>query len=70
MLYNWEDDIRQAGTFVSGKGLKKEFESRGITADKEVVCYCHSDMRASHKYMQLRLAGSIIDWPMRKNPIL
>lgn len=60
------------------RASKKEFESRGITADKEMVCYCYSDMRASHKYMQLRLAGyykvklcagSIIDWPMHKNPI-
>ncbi|MER3408233.1 MAG: sulfurtransferase, partial [Nitrososphaera sp.] len=79
ILHNWEDGAGQNGTaFLSGDELRKEFESKGITPDKEVVCYCHSGMRASHKYMQLRLAGydkvrlydgSIIDWAMRRNPI-
>lgn len=79
ILHNWEDGMGHNGTaFLSGEELRKEFESKGITPDKEVVCYCHSGMRASHKYMQLRLAGydkvrlydgSIIDWAMRRNPI-
>jgi thiosulfate/3-mercaptopyruvate sulfurtransferase len=79
VLHNWEDGVGQDGTsFMSGEELRKEFESKGITPDKEVVCYCHSGMRASHKYMQLRLAGyekvrlydgSIIDWAMRRKPI-
>ena len=64
--------------FFGGEDLKKEFEKNSITPDKEVVCYCHSGMRASYKYMQLKIAGydnvklydgSIIDWAMRRNPI-
>jgi thiosulfate/3-mercaptopyruvate sulfurtransferase len=79
VLLNWEDGVGQNGSaFMSGEELRKEFEKNGITPDKEVVCYCHSGMRASHKYMQLKLAGydkvklydgSIIDWAMRRNPI-
>ncbi|MEW5841174.1 rhodanese-like domain-containing protein [Nitrososphaera sp.] len=79
VLLNWEDGVGQNGTaFLAADELRKEFESKGIAPDKEVVCYCHSGMRASHKYMQFRLAGydkvrlydgSIIDWAMRRNPI-
>lgn len=79
VLLNWEDGVGQSGSaFLGGEDLKKEFEKNGITPDKEVVCYCHSGMRASHKYMQLKIAGydnvklydgSIIDWAMRRNPI-
>lgn len=79
VLHNWEEGVGPNGSsFVGADDLRKEFESKGITPDKEVVCYCHSGMRASHKYMQLRLAGydkvrlydgSIIDWAMRRNPI-
>ena len=79
ILLNWEDGVGQSGSaFLGGEDLKKEFEKNGITPDKEVVCYCHSGMRASYKYMQLKIAGydnvklydgSIIDWAMRRNPI-
>ena len=79
ILHSREDGIGQAGmSFTSSEDLKKELESNGILPEKEVLCYCHSGMRASHKYMQLRLAGydkvklcdgSIIDWEMRKNSI-
>jgi thiosulfate/3-mercaptopyruvate sulfurtransferase len=79
VLHDWEHGVGANGAvFLSPEELKKEFESQGITPDKEVVCYCHSGLRASHKYMQFRLAGyakvrlydgSIIDWAMRRNPI-
>jgi thiosulfate/3-mercaptopyruvate sulfurtransferase len=79
VLHEWEQGVGENGAaFQSPEELKKEFESKGITPDKEIVCYCHSGVRASHKYMQFRLAGyenvklydgSIIDWAMRRNPI-
>jgi thiosulfate/3-mercaptopyruvate sulfurtransferase len=79
VLHDWEQGVGANGSaFLSPDELKKEFESKGITPDKEIVCYCHSGVRASHKYMQFRLAGydkvklydgSIIDWAMRRNPI-
>ena len=28
--------------------LQKDFEQRGITQDKEIICYCHSGTRAFH----------------------
>lgn len=79
VLHDWEQGVGANGAaFLSPEELKKEFQRNGITPDKEVVCYCHSGVRASHKYMQFRLAGydkvklydgSIIDWAMRRNPI-
>lgn len=79
VLHDWEQGVGANGAaFLSPEELKKEFESKGITPGMEVVCYCHSGTRASHKYMQFRLAGyekvrlydgSIIDWAMRRNPI-
>lgn len=79
VLLNWEDGVGQSGSaFFGGEYLIKEFEKNGITPGEEVVCCCHSGMRASHKYMQLRIAGyddvklydgSIIDWTMRRSPI-
>jgi thiosulfate/3-mercaptopyruvate sulfurtransferase len=58
--------------------LQKDFEQKGITKDKKIICYCHSGTRASHKYLQLKQAGfenvrmydgSIIDWAQRHNPL-
>jgi len=58
--------------------LEKDFEEKGITRDKEIICYCHAGIRASHKYLQLKQAGydrvkvydgSIIDWAQRHNLI-
>ena len=62
----------------SKEELQMDFEHNGITNDKEVICYCHSGARASHKYLQLKQAGfhnvrvydgSIIDWAQRHNPL-
>ena len=62
----------------SKEELQKDFEHNGITNDKEIICYCHSGARASHKYLQLKQAGfhnirvydgSIIDWAQRHNPL-
>jgi thiosulfate/3-mercaptopyruvate sulfurtransferase len=62
----------------SKEELEMDFEKKQISKDKEIICYCHSGARASHKYLQFRLAGynnvkvydgSIIDWAQRHNPI-
>ena len=61
--------------FKDKNKLQRDLEEQGITKDKEVICYCHSGMRASHKYLQLKQAGfdnvrmydgSIIDWAQRQ----
>ena len=79
VLHNWEEGIGNNGKMIKDRDdLILEFENKGITKNKEVVCYCHSGTRASHTYLQLREAGfnsvrlydgSIIDWAQRRNPL-
>lgn len=80
ILHNWEEGLDDdSGRVLRYKDeLQKDFEQRGITKDKEIICYCHSGTRASHKYLQLKEAsfnnvrmydGSIIDWAQRHNPL-
>lgn len=80
ILHNWEEGLDDSsGRVIKYKDeLQKDFEQRGITKDKEIICYCHSGTRASHKYLQLKEAGfnnvrmydgSIIDWAQRHNPL-
>ncbi len=79
ILHNWEDGLGDYGQMIKEKdALRKDFEEKGITNDKEIICYCHAGMRASHKYLQLKQAGfdnvrvydgSIIDWAQRRNPL-
>jgi thiosulfate/3-mercaptopyruvate sulfurtransferase len=80
ILHNWEEglDYDNSRVIKYKDELQKDFEQRGITKDKEIICYCHSGTRASHKYLQLKEAGfnnvrmydgSIIDWAQRHNPL-
>ncbi|MBI4257568.1 MAG: sulfurtransferase [Thaumarchaeota archaeon] len=43
--------------FGSPDALRKVFEERGITKDKEVATYCMVGERAAHSYLALRLLG-------------
>ena len=79
ILHNWEEGLGDNGSmFKSKEELRKDFENNGITPDKEIICYCHSGSRSSHKFMQFKQAGfenvrmydgSIIDWAQRRNPL-
>lgn len=79
VLHDWAEGAGRNGQmFGNPEELRKELEENGITPDKEVICYCHSGTRASHKYLQLKLAGydkvrlydgSMVDWAQRKNPL-
>lgn len=79
ILDNWEEGIGLDGKMIKSKAeLEKHFEEKGITRDKEIICYCHIGIRASQKYLQLKQAGydrvkvydgSIVDWAQRRNPI-
>ena len=62
----------------SKKKLERDFMEKQIPKDKEIIWYCRSGARASHKYLQFKQAdynnvkvydGSIIDWAQRHNPI-
>ena len=81
ILHNWEEGLAYGGVnkmIKSKDELQKDFEQKGITKDKKIICYCHSGTRASHKYLQLKEAGfdnvrmydgSIIDWAQRHNAL-
>src|SRR5215212_11057390 len=79
ILHNWEEGLGDGGLmFKSKEELQKDFESKGITNNKEIICYCHSGTRAAHKYLQFKQAGfdnvrlydgSIIDWAQRHNAL-
>jgi thiosulfate/3-mercaptopyruvate sulfurtransferase len=79
ILFSWEEGLGNEGKMIKDKSeLERDFERKGITKDKEIICYCHSGMRASHQYLQLIHAGfdnarvydgSIIDWAQRRNPL-
>jgi thiosulfate/3-mercaptopyruvate sulfurtransferase len=54
----WKENV--AGpyqTFKPADGLKKLYESKGITPDKEIVTYCASGGRASQSLFALKLLG-------------
>jgi thiosulfate/3-mercaptopyruvate sulfurtransferase len=79
ILDNWEEGLGPNGEMMKSKEeLERDFEVKQISKDKEIICYCHSGARASHKYLQFKQAGynnvkvydgSIIDWAQRHNPI-
>lgn len=75
----WENGLGHHGEMMKSKEeLERDFMEKQIPKDKEIICYCHSGARASHKYLQFKQAGynnvkvydgSIIDWVQRHNPI-
>jgi thiosulfate/3-mercaptopyruvate sulfurtransferase len=78
-LDDWEEGIGQEGRMIKSKSeLETHFREKGVTKDKEVICYCHVGIRAAHKYLQFIQAdynrvklydGSIVDWAQRRNPL-
>ncbi|MHB8546976.1 MAG: sulfurtransferase [Nitrosotalea sp.] len=42
------------GTFKSVEELKKIYETKGITPDKDVICYCRIGERSSHTWFVLK----------------
>jgi thiosulfate/3-mercaptopyruvate sulfurtransferase len=71
------------GTFKSADELRKIYESKGITSDKEVIAYCRIGERSSHTWFVLKYLlgypnvknydgswtewGNMIDNPIEKN---
>jgi len=52
------------GTFVSADELKKLYEGRGVTPDKEVITYCRIGERSSHTWFALKY---LLGYPNVKN---
>ena len=77
----WATAVNDAdGTFKSVEELKQIYESKGITSDKNVICYCRIGERSSHPWFVLKYLlgypnvrnydGSWTEWGnMIKNPI-
>ncbi len=62
----------------SADELRQQFESIGVTPDKEIVTYCGSGSRSAHSYLVLKSLGyprvrnydgSMMDWERRGLPI-
>jgi thiosulfate/3-mercaptopyruvate sulfurtransferase len=52
------------GTFKSVDELKKLYESKGITSEKEVIAYCRIGERSSHTWFVLKY---LLGYPNVKN---
>ncbi len=52
------------GTFKSIDELKKIYESKGITSDKDVICYCRIGERSSHSWFVLKY---LLGYPQVRN---
>ncbi len=52
------------GTFKSVNDLKQIYESKGVTPDKEVICYCRIGERSSHSWFVLKY---LLGYPQVRN---
>ncbi|MDE1765304.1 MAG: sulfurtransferase [Thaumarchaeota archaeon] len=52
------------GTFKVVDELKKNYESKGVTPDKDVICYCRIGERSSHTWFVLKY---LLGYPQVRN---
>ncbi len=61
----WAQAVNDAdGTFKSLDDLRKLYESKGVTPDKEVIAYCRIGERSSHTWFALKY---LLGYPDVKN---
>lgn len=60
----WAQAVNEDGTFKSTEELKKLYESKGVTPDKEVIAYCRIGERSSHSWFVLKY---LLGYPNVKN---
>jgi thiosulfate/3-mercaptopyruvate sulfurtransferase len=60
----WGQAVNEDGTFKSTEELKKLYESKGITSNKEVITYCRIGERSSHTWFVLKY---LLGYPNVKN---
>ena len=53
----WKDNLDPQGRFKPASELRRMYESKGITPDREVISFCQGGYRAAHGYLALRLLG-------------
>ncbi|MFQ5642564.1 MAG: sulfurtransferase [Thiogranum sp.] len=58
-LLNWIDTMDQSRNLrlKPEAELRAMLEQRGLTPDKEIICYCQSHHRSSHAYIMLKSLG-------------
>lgn len=52
------------GTFKAVDELKKNYEPKGVTPDKDVICYCRIGERSSHSWFVLKY---LLGYPQVRN---
>jgi len=76
----WSQAVKEDGTFKSAEELRKLYENKGVTGDKDVVTYCRIGERSSFTWFVLKYLlgygnvknydGSWTEWGnMVRNPI-
>jgi thiosulfate/3-mercaptopyruvate sulfurtransferase len=61
----WAQAVNESdGTFKSVEELKALYETKGVTADKEVICYCRIGERSSHSWFVLKY---LLGYPSVRN---
>lgn len=56
---NWTDTMDQSRNLrlKPEAELREMLEQRGLTRDREIICYCQSHHRSSHSYIMLKALG-------------
>lgn len=60
----WGEAVAADGTFKSADELRKLYEGKGITPDKEIVAYCRIGERSSHTWFALT---ELLGYPTVRN---
>jgi thiosulfate/3-mercaptopyruvate sulfurtransferase len=60
----WSQAVKENGTFKSVEELSKLYQSKGVTADKEVITYCRIGERSSFTWFVLKY---LLGYPNVKN---
>ena len=60
----WSQAVREDGTFKSAEELRALYESKGVTADRDVVTYCRIGERSSHSWFVLH---ELLGYPSVRN---
>ncbi|HWP78419.1 MAG TPA: sulfurtransferase [Candidatus Nitrosotenuis sp.] len=61
----WATAVNDAdGTFKTYEELKQNYTSKGITPDKDVICYCRIGERSSHTWFVLKY---LLGYPQVRN---
>ncbi len=60
----WAQAVREDSTFKPVDELKKLYEPKGVTADKDVIAYCRIGERSSHTWFVLKY---LLGYPKVRN---